>query len=671
MSDFDLDTFLSAPRVAGLALSPDGRRLVVGAAEPDRKRTRYVSALYEVPLHEEGRPRRLTRSEKGDAAPRFAPDGSLLFTSTRAIPDRDDGLDPAPWLWRLPVAGGEPEPVACPPGGVRGCAVAEDSGDLVIATGLHAGATGWSEDAETAKARKESETTALLLTDFPVRFWDRWLAPRTTHLFAAAAGADPDGEGWTDLEPGVSVALELASFAITPDGATVVASRRREEPDPAAARSDLVVYHREGDRVAMRALVATDDDHADPVMAPDGTRVVAQRNERSTPEGPGDRTLIVVDLATGEARDLLPAFDAFPAGAVWTRDGQHVLFTADHEGHRLPYAVTVADGTVTRLAAHGAYSDLQAAPDGTVYALHATMAHPPRVVALRAEVPDQEPQVLPTPGDDVVGPGRVERVTATAEDGAAIGSWLVRPPREASDADHGDPLAVFIHGGPVHSWNEWTWRWNPHVLAARGWAVLLPDPALSTGYGLEFVARGWGRWGAEPYTDLMAAVDAVEARDDIDASRTAALGGSFGGYMANWVAGHTDRFEAIVTHASLWDLEAFHGTTDLGVVWEREFGDPYEDPSRYRAWSPRNHVGNISTPMLVIHGTKDYRVPESEGLTLWTDLRRHEVPGAYLHFPDENHWIVTPKHARIWYQTVIRFLDHYVLGAPWQRPEHV
>jgi dipeptidyl aminopeptidase/acylaminoacyl peptidase len=275
--------------------------------------------------------------------------------------------------------------------------------------------------------------------------------------------------------------------------------------------------------------------------------------------------------------------------------------------------------------------------------------------------------VLPTPCDGVSSPGRVERVAAHAGDGAEIGSWLVLPPN-ASSSDPA-PLVVFIHGGPLGSWSGWHWRWNPHVLAARGYAVLLPDPALSTGYGQDFIARGWGRWGAEPYTDLIAAVDAAEAREDVDASRTAAMGGSFGGYMANWVAGCTDRFRAIVTHASLWELRGFYGTTDFGTWWEREFGDPYVDDSPYQAASPHRLIGNIRTPLLVIHGEKDHRVPISEALRLWTDLARHGVEAKFLYYPDENHWILKPQNARLWYETVIGFLDHYVRGTEWRRAE--
>ncbi|MDP8969133.1 MAG: prolyl oligopeptidase family serine peptidase, partial [Actinomycetota bacterium] len=262
--------------------------------------------------------------------------------------------------------------------------------------------------------------------------------------------------------------------------------------------------------------------------------------------------------------------------------------------------------------------------------------------------------------------GRVERVHATAADGTEIGAWLVLPPEASPEAPA--PLALFVHGGPLMSWNGWHWRWNPHVLASRGYAVLLPDPAESTGYGRAFIARGWGRWGEPHHADLMAAVDVAVTRADIDPDRTAALGASFGGYMANWIAGHTDRFRAIVTHASLWTLRAFHGTTDLGVLWERELGDPYANRSRYEASSPDAHVGRIRTPMLVIHGERDYRVPISEALALWTDLCRNGVAAKFLYFPDEHHWIVKPQNARLWYETVLAFLDHHLRDQPWSPP---
>jgi dipeptidyl aminopeptidase/acylaminoacyl peptidase len=299
--------------------------------------------------------------------------------------------------------------------------------------------------------------------------------------------------------------------------------------------------------------------------------------------------------------------------------------------------------------------------------LRSSLAGPPEVVALDAAAAGQDPRTLPTPGLPLAVPGVVTAVEAAAADGTRIRSWLVLPPGAGPGSPA--PLLVFIHGGPLSSWTEWSWRWNPHLLAARGYAVLLPDPALSTGYGQAFIDRGRGRWGGPPFTDLMAAVDAAAARPDVDETRTAAMGGSFGGYMANWMAGQTGRFRCIVTHASIWALDQFRGTTDFALWWEREFGDPERERARYEANSPDRHAAAIRTPMLVIHGERDQRVPIGEALRLWTDLSLGGVEAKFLYFPDENHWILKPQNVRVWYETVFAFLDHHVLGKEWTRPE--
>ena len=326
--------------------------------------------------------------------------------------------------------------------------------------------------------------------------------------------------------------------------------------------------------------------------------------------------------------------------------------------------------TVTRLTTDdGAYTSLCPAPDGrSVYALRAAVGSPPAAVRLDASQPG-EPDLLAGPAGPPRLPGRLTEVETTASDGAALRAWLVLP--AAAAADSPAPLLLWVHGGPLSSWNTWSWRWNPWLMAARGYAVLLPDPALSTGYGLEFIARGHAEWGGRPFTDLMAITDAAVARPDIDETRTGMMGGSFGGYMANWIAGHTGRFQAIVSHASLWALDQMFGTTDSPALWRRLFGTPQSHPERYSANSPHLHAAEISTPMLIIHGDRDYRVPIGEALRMWADLAggpSGQAGAKFLYFPDENHWVLTPGNATIWYETVFAFLAQHVLGEPWRRP---
>lgn len=670
---FTTDALLRLPRLSGLSLSPDGRRLVTSVARRDAGGKKFASALYEIDPEGHTPPQRLTHSAAGESGGSFAPDGSLLFISARPDPDAAPSDDPGadkPALWRLPAGGGEARLLVNPPGGVGVVAVAGENEAIAFTAGSYPDAAGWQEDAEKEKRRKEADVGAQLFTGYPIRFWDRYLGPRERRLYHARL---PEGEepavGVKDLTPSPGNSIELlATFDLTPDGETVVAGRWNDTLDPLEQRLDLVAIA----AGTGEARPLSDDGawYSSPSCSPDGAHAVAVRAGNSTPEEVADNTLWLVDLSTGTGRDLLPGFDLWPEGPVWSPDSGAVFFTAEEDGNVPVFRVDLLDGGVTRLCGEGAFGALCPTPDGRkLYALRSGITAPPHPVALDARAADTEPRRLASfkELDDLRLPASLERVTASATDGTPVRSWLLLPPR----ASAGDPasLATFIHGGPLSSWSGWHWRWNPHVFVAAGWAVLLPDPALSTGYGLSAIQRGWGRWGDVVYGDLMSAVDGAVEREDVDRGRTVAMGGSFGGYMANWIAGHTNRFSALVTHASLWNLESFHGTTDLGAWWEREFGNPYLDGSRYRENSPHRHVADIETPMLVIHGEQDYRVPISEALSLWTDLRRHGVPAEFLYFPDENHWIIKPNNASLWYETVLNFINHHARGEQRSRPD--
>jgi len=670
---FDLDLYLSLPRVAGLALSPDGGRLVTSVALPGPDGKKFASALWELDPAGRAAPRRLTRSAPGEANAAFLPDGSLLFTSARDDPaaapaDQPEGE--VAGLWLLPAGGGEARQVAATPAGIERLRVARDAGTVVYASGVHPGADDLAADERRDKARGDAGVSALLFETYPIRYWDHYLGPREPRLYAAAPPAADDGRmaPGRPLTPAAGRALDEVEVAVTPDGGTVVCGwDTGEVTNP---RTRLVAI----DVASADRRVLLDDPESSVgrvACSPDGRLVVCERIRHGDPDHALGVGLWLVDLASGEGRELVAGLDLWPEQPVWAADSRAVFFVADQAGRTPVFRVEVGgadDGRVTRLSADGAFSDLCPAPDGRrLYALRATMAAPAEAVALDAGAPDQRPAPLPTPGLPLAVPGALAEVETRAGDGTRLRGWLVLP-AEASP-ERPAPLVVFIHGGPLSSWSSWSWRWNPWLLAARGYAVLLGDPALSTGYGQAFVERGRGRWGAEPFTDLMALVDAAEARPEIDRRRTAAMGGSFGGYMANWVAGQTDRFRCIVTHASIWSLEQFHGTTDHAAWWEREFGSPEAMPERYRDHSPDRNLARIRAPMLVIHGERDHRVPIGEALRLWTDLTRRGVEAKFLYFPDENHWILTPPHVRIWYETVLAFLDQHLLGKDWVRPE--
>jgi dipeptidyl aminopeptidase/acylaminoacyl peptidase len=669
---FAIDTMLQLPRLSSLRLSPDGTRLVVavGGVGPDGKR--MTTSLWQVDPADRAPARRLTRSVAGEGSgAAFLPDGSLVFESARPDPDaKPDPERKVNALWALPPGGGEARLLADPEGGVCGMATARGAAALMFGANIQRGARDFEGDAERTKGRKDAGVEALLFDDYPIRHWDHYLGPRLRRLFAAEV---PDGDGRlgdpVDLEPDVTgFTFDESDADIAPDGSFVVAVRRVFAVFPETL-DDLVRYDVAGG--PGRPITHGDAAYGAPAISPDGRSVAAVRVTYATPEQTERLSLVLIDLESGDRRTLAAEADRRPDHLVWGPDASVLYFTSDDEGCHSAYRVDLPEGRVTRLTAAGAVTDLCPSPDGTtIYALQSTIASPPRVVRFDARMPDQAPAELVHGVDEhgIAAPGVVERVTANALDGTPIGAWLVRPASASADAPA--PLVVLVHGGPLSSWNSWHWRWNPHVFVDRGFAVLMPDPALSTGYGQAMLDRGWGQWGGTPYTDVMASLDAALERPDLDGSRVALMGGSYGGYMANWVAGHTDRFRCIVTHASLWELVGFHGTTDHGPAWEHEMGDPYTDPSGYLRNSPREHLevmARMKTPMLVIHGEKDHRVPISEALILWTDMARMGVPGRFLYFPDENHWVLKPQNARLWYRTVLAFLDEHVHGIPFER----
>ncbi|OYC95985.1 S9 family peptidase [Microbacterium sp. Yaish 1] len=676
-----LDDYYALPRIDAAATSPDGSHVVLTVATLTKDRTGYERSLWSVPADGTGAPRRLTRSTTGESGAVFTSSGDLLFVSARPDNDAADGA-PAQ-LWLLPAAGGEARPVTRLAGGVSAVVTAADSDRIVIASSLLPEAATIEADAKLRAERKKLKVSAIIHDTYPVRYWDHDLGPHEPALFAldlneladapaviatadqavdeVVGGGAETGEAADEPYPAGlprprvllrGRAAATAGMALTPDGATLVASV--PEPQGRDARYRLVAI----DTATGELRVIRDEVDVDvemPAISRDGARVAYVRTAKSTPEGPADQELWASALDGADPQRLASDWDRWPGSIRFSDDDAALVVTADHDG-RGPVFIVPIDGGGVAQTTHDDFAYTHVEPvSGTtdVIALRSNWMTPPHPVRVAA---DGSVTPLANPAPSPATTASMVEVETTADDGVRVRGWLVLP--EGADAASPAPLLLWIHGGPLNSWNAWSWRWSPLLAAARGYAVLLPDPALSTGYGLDFIARGWDAWGAAPFTDLMSITDAVVARDDIDETRTAAMGGSFGGYMANWVAGHTDRFDAIVTHASLWAFDQFAGTTDFAPYWQSIFS-----PEGAVANSPHRFVADIRTPMLVIHGDRDYRVPIGEGLRLWADLNEHHAaedgtsPHRFLYYPDENHWILSPQNARVWYETVFAFLE--------------
>jgi dipeptidyl aminopeptidase/acylaminoacyl peptidase len=698
-----LDEYIALPRVDSLALSPDGSRVILTVATLARDRTKYERALWSVAADGTGSAARLTRSAKGESGAAFTAAGDLLFISGRpdASAEKDDE---AAQLWLLPAAGGEARAVTRLAGGVSGiAATGADTGTVIISADLLPSSHDLEGDAAGKAKRAEAKVAAILHESYPVRYWDHDLGPEEPHLLAldlanlsdsiapptaptsdSAAASEKasgtEGAGATaaataypadlrrprDLTPQPGRSADTAGQALSADGTVLIVAARRQEQ-----RSGRYVLISIDVETGQHTTLFDEEgvDFESPTISNDGATIVYTRTVFSTPEGPTDQEIWTADVDGSSPRRLAEGWDRWATSITFDFDDTAIIVTADQGGRGPIFRISLSSTThAVEQLTHDDFSYSHVAVDratGDIVALRSSWVAPSHPVRL-----DREARVIPlaTPAPLPEVPGTITEVTTVAEDGTDLRAWLLLP--EGASAEQPAPLLLWVHGGPLNSWNAWSWRWSALLAVARGYAVVLPDPALSTGYGLDFIARGWNSWGAKPFTDLMSITDATEARADIDATRTAMMGGSFGGYMANWIAGHTDRFRAIVSHASLWALDQFKGTTDDSQYWQSIFTEQGMIDS-----SPHHSVGNIVTPMLVIHGDRDYRVPIGESLRLWSELAEFHAAAdgstvhKFLFFPDENHWVLKPQHAIVWYETVFAFLDQHVQGAEWKRPE--
>ena len=652
------DVFSPAPftalgRLTSLTLSLDGARLVATRQEPDAKGAKYISALWEIDPEGRRDAIRLTRSEKGESQPAFRPDGSLLFISARPEPGNDDD---AAALWELPAVG-EARVVARTSGGVSAPVVARESGTVLVSGSRLPGVVDADADRAARKDRDERKLNHIVHDGFPIRYWDHELGDSWPRLFVV------DGEEPRDLTGNTRHELLNASVSLSADGRTAATTWRTRLHGGQTRTSPALLDVATG---AVTPLASDDDLEYDaPTISPDGRYVAAVRRTRNEFDTPMTYALVVFPAEAGASPVEVPVGDVYPTQLAWSGDSATLVVSGDFHGRGAVLAVAAGTWAVRTVAEDAVYANVCVGPTAdTIYALRTTIDRPGYPVRLHLDGTHTE---LRSPDPALQLPGTLTEIEAEAPDGRTVRAWLCVP--HGASEQNPAPALLWIHGGPFSSYNSWSWRWCPWMAVARGYAVLLPDPALSTGYGPDWFARAWPHRAANVWADVEAVFDAALKRPELDADRTGCCGGSFGGYMTNWVAGHTDRFGAIVTHAGLWALDQQHTTTDAANWKTGLFGLPAEHPEWYAENSPHNFIDAITTPMLVIHGNRDYRVPVSEALRLWWDLVSHfdgepdRMPHRFLQFTNENHWILSPGNGQTWYEEVLGFLDRHVRQA--------
>jgi dipeptidyl aminopeptidase/acylaminoacyl peptidase len=659
---YTVEDHIQLRRVSSITASPDGRWLAVVVQRLDREGSKYVSDLWKVPT-DGGAAVQLTRGDSKDSAPCFRHDSALGFLSNRqpneVKPDED--ADKRMQVWLMPAAGGEPRQLTDEPLGVQSFRFAARADRLLLLAPVLPGVA-HDKQRESASHQTKKGTSARNFRRQPVRHWDHWLHQNpdraNTHLLVCRA----DGSQRADLTPEATTELAIEPHLdIAADGKRALVGWRTPGKDRVDDLSVLVF-----DLETRASALLPQDDYTmteGARFSPDGQTIAAIRATRSAQQVVRP-TLTLFDTS-GVARELARDWDRWPHLGDWSADGAQLLVTADDEGLHPVYAIDARTGDVRRLTARsegGAHGEVVALPHGGFACVRSSLLDAPECYIHNGKGESTEQPLARlsnfTPATDWA---QTESITTVSTDGTPIHSWITQPKFSGVKRR---PVLFWIHGGPIGmSGDGWHWRWNSLLAVAQGYTVVQPNPRGSTGFGQDFIQGIWGNvWGDQCYKDLMAVADALEQRDDVDAGRIMAMGGSFGGYMTNWIGTRTQRFRCLITHASIVTMASFTGTTDHPGWWYLEMGgeNPYLDPAGYDRFAPIRHIRGWKTPTLILHGDLDYRCPIGEALNLFEALQYHGVDSELVVFPDENHWILKPRNVVAWYENVLAFLQKHM-----------
>ncbi len=647
-------------RISEVQLSPDGRSVVYTLRETDLAADRGRSDLWMQGLDAGSVPRRLTSSEENDTAADWAPDGSgVYFLSARGGTTQ---------VWYLPVGGGEAMQVTQLPLDVGSFEISPRGDRLLFSVDAFA------DCADLDCTRKRLDEKAGLkqhgqrYDQLFVRHWDKWEDGRVSELFALAldAGHRPSGKpvaltATIDADVPSKPFGGRADYSFSPDGGQVLfAARIRGRIEPESTNFDIYRVPADGSAAPVNLTIANPAWDAQPAWSPDGKSIAYLAMERAGFEADRFR-LIVRDVASGKERFTTGDWDRSIAAFRFSADGTHVYALTDHLGQHPLWSISLKDGSRRMLTETGSVTEFDLAGDRIVYALQSLTAPVDLFVIQDRGAPRRLTEVNAARLADVRF-GEPDQFSFAGAGGDKVYGYVVKPWNWEAGKKY--PIAFIVHGGPQSSYaNTWSYRWNPEIYAGAGYGVVFIDFHGSTGYGQAFTDSISHDWGGKPLEDLKLGLSAaIDRYSWLDGDHACALGASYGGYMMNWIAGNwPDRFRCLVNHDGLFDNRSMYYSTEELWFPAWEHGGPYHDnPAEHERSNPANHVLSWKTPMLVIHGGLDYRVPDAQGLSTFTALQERGIESRFLFFPDENHWVLKPANSLQWHAEVLRWLDAHL-----------
>ena len=658
---FTAEAMMKLKRISDLSVAPDGSAVVYTVGEVDLEKNAIDRQVWISPLA--GGSARKVTSEGRNWGARFSPDSKrIAFLSTRSGSAQ---------VWMMDALGENPRQVTRLSTEADGVIWSGDGRTLVFTSEVYPECN--ADDGCNRKRMEEEQKNpvkARVYDRLLYRHWNQWKGRRVRHLMAVSL---EDGKV-RDLTPGARFDVPPFSlnggpdYAVSPDGKEVCYAANFDEDQATSTNWELYVVPIEGPgevRAAKKISTSPGAD-ASPKYSPDGRWLAWRMQTRAGYESDRWR-LVVLERETGQFTVLTENLDRHVTGFAWHPDSKRIAFTVEDRGRQQAHLIPVTGGgtrVITQGAAH--VDDLQFTSDGRTLVYTEMSGYSP-VEIYRAASGGGAPQPVTRLNDALLESydlRRLEDFTVAGADNTPVHSFLLKPPN--FDANRKYPVLFLIHGGPQGAWGEtFSFRWNPQVFATAGFVVVMPNPRGSTGYGTKFTDEINGDWGGKVYDDIMAVVRHVEKLPYVDPERFAAAGGSYGGYMVNWILGHTDRFRALVSHAGVYDLYSMGGETEelWFPLWEFK-GLPWENPEMYDKWSPSRYAANFRTPTLVIHGELDYRVPYGQGLQLFTALQVKKVPSKLVLFPDEGHWVLKPQNSLFWYRVFLDWVTEWTAKKP-------
>jgi dipeptidyl aminopeptidase/acylaminoacyl peptidase len=657
------DDMIRLHRVGGPQISPDGKWVAYTVATPDLDANRNAGNIWVVST-EGGAPVQLTQSGH-DSSPVWSPDGKVLaFLSSRAGDSQ---------VYVLPMDGGEAHAWTHLSTGADVVKWSPDGKTILFTSAVYPECKDDACNKLRNEEKEKSKVKAHVAEQLLYRHWTHWFEGKRSHLFVVAAPNGPaqaeESAVPRDLTPGANYDVPPderggpTDINFSPDGTEICFTAVTDKVEAISTNGDLFLVPVAGGAEPKRITKNPGFD-GDPVYSPDGKYIAYHAQLAAEYEADRWRVMLY-DRVSGKSENLSEGFDRSADELAWSANSKTIYFAAENETLQPVYVMEARVGAQPRkVVAEGFNLGLSISKDGnTIAFVRTSLTLPAEVFAAH---PGESARQLTHHNDSILANVEMsapETFWFESTDATRVEAMLLRPPDFDSAKKY--PLLVLLHGGPQTMWsNAWGYRWNPQVFSAAGYVCLMINRRGSTGYGQKFTDEITNDWGGRAYQDVMKGVDAALAKYKfVDGTRMAAAGGSYGGYMADWLATHTGRFKAIVSHAGVYDKVAMYATEELWFEEHDMQGTPWANPESYRKWAPSTYAGELGrykTPTLVIAGEQDYRVPYTQSLEFFNALQRQGVPSKLVVFPDEGHWILKPQNAQFWYKAFLDWLGAYL-----------